>query len=170
MIKKNPSDFICCQYQKRWLCCVIEQNLITQRYPVALSKNSFVRRQEILSIRIPPVLQAPHTAWLFFSVYEFVFLCEQWALQCLLLPCSLSIRCLTERWAAAALSLDASISLSPFRSHRPRNGGSIRHDPRTHTVLHYPVSQTTAFRSLSGPIYVHKPIFACVKARRNQGQ
>lgn len=82
---KKPSDFICCQYQKRWLCCVIEQNLITQRYPVALSKNScnamdFVRRQEILSIRIPPVLQAPHTAWLFFSVYEFVFLCEQWAL------------------------------------------------------------------------------------------
>ncbi|CAB1456255.1 unnamed protein product [Pleuronectes platessa] len=39
-----------------------------------------------------------------------------------LLPC---VR-LTERWAAAALSLNASISLSPFRSHRLRNGGSIR--------------------------------------------
>lgn len=86
----------------------------------------------------------------FSLVYEFVFLlCEQWALQCLLLLCCLSIRCLTERWAEAALSLNASISLSPFRSHRPRNGGSIRHDPRTHTVLHYPSSQPTAFRPQS---------------------
>lgn len=71
----------------------------------------------------------------------------------MLLPCRLSIRRLTERWAAAALSLNASISLSPFRSHRPRNGGSIRHDPRTHTVLHYPSSQPTAFGSrLPGPV------------------
>lgn len=63
--------------------------------------------------------------------------------------CCLSIRCLTERWPGAALSLNASISLSPFRSHHPRNGGSIRHDPRTHTVLHYPCTQPNAFRSHS---------------------
>lgn len=97
--------------------------------------------------RTSPSLAAEPYCLPFSLVYEFVFLlCEQWALQCLLLLCCLSIRCLTERWAEAALSLNASISLSPFRSHRPRNGGSIRHDPRTHTVLHYPSSQPTAFR------------------------
>lgn len=82
----------------------------------------------------------------------------QWASWCSLLLRCLSIRRLTERWAVPALSLNASISLSPFRSHRPRNGGSIRHDPRTHTVLHYsnpttpfpaPSPQPSSFRSHS---------------------
>lgn len=91
----------------------------------------------------------------------------------MLLPCCLSIRRLTERWAAAALSLNASISLSPFRSHRPRNGGSIRHDPRTHTVLHYPSSQPTAFgsrlpapRNRTVPSVCTGPMFACVQKSR----
>ncbi len=104
--------------------------------------------QRISTVRNAPVLQQPLPLDFSSLSFEFVFLlCEQWALWCLLLPCCLSIRRLTERWAAAALSLNASISLSPFRSHRPRNGGSIRLDPRTHTVLHYPSSQPTAFRS-----------------------
>lgn len=72
---KNPQILFVVSTKKDG--CVIEQNLIKG---ILLHFQRTLVMQWILSIRIPPVLQAPHTAWLFFSVYEFVFLCEQWAL------------------------------------------------------------------------------------------